>query len=121
FIKESAIHQGRSNVPAIPDIVIQKLLAYDWPGNIRELKNTLERMIILTTGENVEDTFLPPVILMSNKADAAKGGRLKTLEEMEKDHIVDVLEAEQNLEKAAEILGITSVTLWRKRKQYGIP
>ncbi len=121
FIKESAVRQGRSNVPAIPDKVMQKLLAYDWPGNIRELKNTLERMIILTTGENVEDAFLPPVILMSKKADTAEGGRPKTLEEIEKDHIVDVLGSEQNLEKAAEILGITSVTLWRKRKQYGIP
>jgi NtrC-family two-component system response regulator AlgB len=121
FIKEAATHQGKSNVPVIPGKVMQKLLDYDWPGNIRELKNALERTVILTTAEEVEEASLPPAILMPKVSETAKGLKLKTLEEMERDHIIAVLESEQNLEKAAEILGITSVTLWRKRKQYGIP
>ena len=121
FIKEAASRQGKSNVPVIPGKVMQKLLDYDWPGNIRELKNALERTVILTTAEEIEEASLPPAILLTNISETAKGERLKTLEEMERDHIVAVLKMEQNLEKAAEILGITSVTLWRKRKQYGIP
>ncbi len=40
---------------------MQKLLAYDWPGNIRELKNTVERAVILTTGEEVDEVSLPPL------------------------------------------------------------
>ncbi len=120
FIKESATRQGKSNVPVIPGKVMQKLLDYDWPGNIRELKNALERTVILTTAEEVEEASLPPAILAPNVSETAKGVKLRTLEEMERDHIIAVLESEKNLEKAAEILGITSVTLWRKRKQYGI-
>ncbi len=121
FIKEAATRQGKSYVPVIPKKIMQKLLEYYWPGNVRELKNTLERIVILTNGEEVEDAYLPPAILASNNTYADKGKKLKTLEQMEKEQILAVLEAEQNLEKAAEILGITSVTLWRKRKQYGIP
>ncbi|HXW68583.1 MAG TPA: sigma-54 dependent transcriptional regulator [Dissulfurispiraceae bacterium] len=121
FISEAATRQGKSNIPVIPGKVMQKLLDYDWPGNIRELKNALERAVILTTAEEVEAASLPPAILLPKVSETAKGVKLKTLEEMERDQIILVLESEQNLEKAAEILGITSVTLWRKRKQYGIP
>jgi len=121
FIKESATRQGKSSVPVISGKIMQKLLDYDWPGNIRELKNALERAVILTTAEEVEEASLPPAILLPNVAESPKGVKLQTLEEMERDHIVAVLKLEQNLEKAAELLGITSVTLWRKRKQYGIP
>ena len=121
FIKEAATRQGKSNVPAISGKVMQRLLDYDWPGNIRELKNALERTVILTTTEEVEETSLPPAMLLPNVSETAKGVKLETLEEMEREHILAVLKLEQNLEKAAEILGITSVTLWRKRKQYGIP
>ncbi|MGK5088016.1 helix-turn-helix domain-containing protein [Bdellovibrionota bacterium FG-2] len=46
---------------------------------------------------------------------------LRTLEEVERDHIASVLALEPNQEAAAEILGTTTVTLWRKRKQYGLP
>ncbi len=120
FIKEAAVRQGKSKVPVIPGKVMQKLLDYDWPGNVRELKNALERTVILTTAGEVEDASLPPAILLPNVSETTKGEKLKTLEEMERDHIVAILKLEQNLEKAAEILGITSVTLWRKRKQYGI-
>jgi NtrC-family two-component system response regulator AlgB len=46
---------------------------------------------------------------------------LKTLEDVEREHIERILSFEQNQENAAKILGITTVTLWRKRKQYGLP
>lgn len=121
FIKEAAARQGKAVIASIPDAVMQKFLAYNWPGNIRELKNTVERMVILTNGKKFEETAFPPAMLLSKGSYAAGQVELKTLEEIEREHIAGVLASEQNLEKAAEILGITTVTLWRKRKQYGIP
>lgn len=120
FIKEAAARQEKTAVPSIPDAVMQKLLEYNWPGNIRELKNTLERMIILTSGAEVEEAVLPPAILFSKEDRHANRAGLKTLEEVEREHIITVLAREQNLEKAAGILGIATVTLWRKRRQYGL-
>lgn len=121
FIKEAAARQGKAAVAIVPDAVMQKFLAYNWPGNIRELKNTLERMVILTERQEFEEAALPPAMLTSSGSDARGRGALKTLEEVEREHISAVLASEQNLEKAADILGITTVTLWRKRKQYGLP
>lgn len=120
FIKEAAARQGKDVLMSVPDAIMQKFLAYDWPGNIRELKNTLERMVILTGEQEFQEAALPPAMIISRGGIAAGDGELKTLEEMEREHITAVLASEQNLEKAAEILGITTVTLWRKRKQYGI-
>lgn len=121
FIKEASARQGKAFIAAVTDAVIQKFLEYDWPGNIRELKNTIERMVILTDVKEFDESAIPPAMRLAKSAGALRQEELKTLEEMERDHIAAVLASEQNLEKAAEILGITTVTLWRKRKQYGIP
>ncbi|MBF0559382.1 MAG: sigma-54-dependent Fis family transcriptional regulator [Nitrospirae bacterium] len=121
FIKKAAVRQGKTAIESVPDAIMQKFLDYDWPGNIRELKNTVERIVILTNGPQFEESALPPAMLSSRGNRAPEQAGLKTIEEMEREHIAAVLASEQNLEKAAEILGITTVTLWRKRKQYGIP
>ncbi|MBF0505605.1 MAG: hypothetical protein HQL09_02115 [Nitrospirae bacterium] len=80
--------------------------------SIRELRNTLERIVILTSGSEVEEA--------TNCIDTAQKKKFKTLAEMEREHIASVLASEENFERAAEILGITTVTLWRKRKLYGL-
>ena len=75
--------------------------------SIRELRNTLERIVILTPGSEVEEA-------------ATEKKKIKTLAEIEREHIASVLASEEHFERAAEILGITTVTLWRKRKLYGL-
>jgi DNA-binding NtrC family response regulator len=102
-----------------PD-VISKLVHYSWPGNIRELKNALERIFTLAKGRNPALDDFPEAILSPSPQDMDSSEKTVTLEEMEKNYIARVLESETNLERASEILGITSVTLWRKRKQYGL-
>ena len=121
FLDGAAIRQGKTEAPVITERIMKMFLEYDWPGNIRELKNTLERAVILTHGREIEESALPPAILAPEARGIPATGGLKTLEELEREHIANVLGAEANLEKAAEILGITPVTLWRKRKQYGLP
>lgn len=99
--------------------VKEALLAYHWPGNIRELRNVIERALMLCQGREAQLTDLPEVVL---KPASVSSGPIETLplEEVEKRHIRLVLSKTDSLEKAAEVLGITTVTLWRKRKEYGI-
>ena len=59
--------------------------------------------------------------LGSRKKQSSPEGELESLEAIERAHIERVLAGGQSQERAAQILGITSVTLWRKRKQYGLP
>jgi NtrC-family two-component system response regulator AlgB len=105
----------------LPDPVTKALLAYHWPGNIRELRNVIERILMLSQGREPQLADLPESVLRPAAAPAPASGELLSLEELEKRHIALVLSKTDNLEKAAEILGITTVTLWRKRKELGLP
>ncbi len=106
---------------------VQKLLLkYDWPGNIRELENVLERASILT-----KKTFIDLVDLPKDLLDYSKS-KLKmpffsqedfaTLDEMEKEYISFLLKkTENNLRKTSIILNISRTTLYNKLKKYNIP
>jgi DNA-binding NtrC family response regulator len=125
FLKEISASAQAKEVKRIPDSVMKTLLDYSWPGNIRELRNTMERLIVLASDREIVADDLPQSIL---RGDAQKSlpagsgtGAVKTLEQLEHEHIERVLAVESNQERAAAILGITTVTLWRKRKQYGLP
>jgi NtrC-family two-component system response regulator AlgB len=94
----------------------EALVSYTWPGNIRELRNVMERAVILSRGETINLSDLPDKILASpDKLDHSL-----TLEQMERRHIEVVLEQAMTLEEAAEMLGINVATLWRKRRRYGL-
>lgn len=103
---------------------LQALLAYHWPGNIRELRNVVERCVLLTPGEEVGTDFMP-MRMLEGSAGSTPGigdadGRLATLDELEESHIRRVLAATDSLEAAAEALGIDQTTLYRRRKRYGL-
>jgi NtrC-family two-component system response regulator AlgB len=91
---------------------------YSWPGNVRELRNVIERAVILCKTEQVDAAHLPlnlaPVQPTMNLGDPVPIDRI---EEM---HIRRILARTKSLEEAAEVLGIDTATLWRRRKQYGI-
>jgi DNA-binding NtrC family response regulator len=105
-----------------PD-ALAALTAYHWPGNIRELENVLARALALRSGRTLTVRDLPPHIARASGT-AATGGAAQlpsamlTLEEVERRHILQVLEKTGgNKLKAAEILGIDRSTLHRKLKQ----
>ncbi|MGE0820919.1 MAG: sigma-54-dependent transcriptional regulator [Candidatus Binatia bacterium] len=93
------------------------LLAYSWPGNIRELRNTIERAVILWPPQVIEPQAFPHVIATHGVADPLLGGDY-TLEVIEREHVLRVLARVSVFEEAARILGIDGSTLWRKRKKY---
>ncbi|MEE4354855.1 MAG: sigma-54 dependent transcriptional regulator [Desulfococcaceae bacterium] len=94
------------------------LLSYDWPGNIRELQNVIERGIILGENGLITEQALP-FELADSVRENPRGNPFLSLEEMEKIHIMQVLGfVDGNRVRAAEILGIGRKTLYRKIKQY---
>ncbi|HWP45698.1 MAG TPA: sigma 54-interacting transcriptional regulator [Candidatus Limnocylindrales bacterium] len=93
---------------------MKSLTLYDWPRNIRELKNAIERAIILTDKSVITPEFFDFKVKKETKP--------KSLREVEKEHILRVLEYTQgNKEKAGHILGISKQTLYNKGKEYGLP
>ncbi|MDA8139086.1 MAG: sigma-54 dependent transcriptional regulator [Desulfobacteraceae bacterium] len=91
---------------------------YPWPGNLRELRNAVERAAILCAGDTVELAHLPAVI--TPQTPPLRLGDLVSLKTVEEHHIRRVVAATKTLQEAANILGIDQATLWHKRKQYGI-
>ncbi len=108
-------------VESISEDVIRVFMAYDFPGNVRELEHIIERAVILADGSTVELRHLPRRFqTRALKPTAANIDRkLVPLAEMEKQYILEVLEATGgNKSKAVEILGISRAALWRKLKQF---
>jgi len=94
------------------------LRQYPWPGNLRELRNAVERATILAPGNIVGIELLPDNVARVHKGEVPL--EAKSLQEVEEQHIRRVLATAKTLQDAAEVLGIDQATLWRKRKQYGI-
>jgi NtrC-family two-component system response regulator AlgB len=93
------------------------LLHYPWPGNIRELRNAMERATILWPSQIIEPQALPERIVAHSQKGPHLGGDA-SLEEIEREHILRVLSRTKTLDEAAAILGIDASTLWRKRRKY---
>jgi NtrC-family two-component system response regulator AlgB len=94
-------------------------LRYPWPGNLRELRNALERAVILASGDVIGLGDLPAQIGSPPRPGVEVGGRV-SLEELEAEHIRRVLTATATIDEAATVLGIDPSTLYRKRKRYGL-
>jgi DNA-binding NtrC family response regulator len=119
FLKKCAARMGKP-VTEIAAETMDILKAYDFPGNVRELENIIERGVAVTTGSSIETAHLPDDLReLSIRTFRKKEGRLPSLEEQERDYIQWVLqEAGGNQTLAAQILGIDRVSLWRKLKRY---
>ncbi len=96
------------------------LQAHAWPGNVRELANAVNHGAVLSAGADVDVPHLPDDVVRP-PASAAAAGALRTLAEVEREHVVRVLEACGGRQiDAARVLGIGRTTLWRKLRAFGI-
>ena len=116
FLQEAALRNGLTEEPRLSEEILSRLCLYEWPGNVRELRNAMERAAVLAAGREVKTGDLPAAL---SEALAGEGGSLRfpTLREVEEAHIRRVLGMGVSMERAAEMLGINSVTLWRKRRE----
>ena len=114
FIRKYNAHAHKTVADAAPE-VLASFQTYTWPGNVRELENVIERAVILNSKSRIMLEDLPPLVKVPQA-----GGNL-SLEEMERRHIVQVLQdTKGNVKAAAGVLGIDRKTLYRKAAEYGI-
>jgi DNA-binding NtrC family response regulator len=108
-----------TEVTGFEPAVIEILTAYGWPGNARELRNVVERALILAREGMISAHHLPSDIRQSGKNRATID--LKSLSELEQEHITRVLEATGgNIKRTAEVLEVSRTTLYNKIRCYGI-
>jgi DNA-binding NtrC family response regulator len=120
FLKAACKRAGRQ-IELSPG-AINVLLAYDWPGNVRQLENTIERIVLFSRGSVVGPDDIPTV-LQNVRRDTPTGlfEDLPSLEEVERRYLEHVLQAVgRNRTRAADVLGIDRRTLYRMAERYGI-
>ena len=118
FIDKYSKATGK-NIHMIANKVLDELIAYDWPGNIRELEHVIERSVIMTSGNTIKEVYLPSI-----RVGEVASLKIKTLEENERDHIIQTLELCRGKvfgpNGAAEILHVAPSTLNSKIKKLKI-
>ena len=129
FLKEFSAANG-GTVTGIEPAALKKLETYPWPGNVRQLRNAVEKMVVLASGPKLTVDDLPVEITEGGERGTGNGNEDKgqrtadaspTLAETEKAQILAVLdECRNNKSKAADLLGISRRTLHRKLKEWGL-
>ncbi len=120
FLAKYISPEGR--LKSISNEAIALLMEYDFPGNVREMENIIERSLAICNDDEIKAFHLPPEIAPVVQPPTVKGksgAPLKSLENIEQEHILSVLKrVHGNQTKAAKIMGISRVSLWRKLKKY---
>lgn len=107
--------EGSYRVEGVRPDAMDLLLNYDWPGNVRQLENVVERAVILRKAGLIQPADLPPEIA----AVSAQGSSSQTLEEIERQHILELIkQCDGNQSQVARILGISRRTVYRKLRAW---
>jgi two-component system, NtrC family, response regulator AlgB len=112
--------QCGKRIKGFTDESTQALRQYSWPGNLRELRNVIERAVILAGSEQIDLADLPEKIWRTAPPPEAPGlqvGAKVSLEELETEHIARVIQQTNTMEEAARVLGIDPATIYRRRKK----
>jgi len=125
---ERYAEKNRKTVKGFSPLAMDMLVKYDWPGNVRELENTVERAVILLTGDHITEKQLPLNIMESHPEGETLATQSKStmdgtrsLEDIEKEAILKTLEVTGgNKSETARRLGITRKTLHNKLRGYGL-
>ncbi len=125
FFTEKLSLEMKKKIDPFPNPVLQALLTYDYPGNIRELKNIIERLIVLSSNGEVSIFDLPDNVYNQDEGLENNFANNKSLHyiraEAEKNHIIEVLKTyNNNISESANILEISQRQLYNKIKEYDI-
>jgi two-component system, NtrC family, response regulator AtoC len=120
FVGRAATYFGKP-VPELNDDGLDRLQAYSWPGNARELRNVIERSMIFSQGPVLEVVDLPTGPQRTESRDALAVPLGLTLDDVERMYIEATLRStDGNINAAAEALGVSRKVLWQRRKQHGM-
>lgn len=120
FLKFFSAQFGRKVRGFTPE-ALQVLRSHSWPGNIRELRNAIERAVILVEGDQITPRELPEPARhagLNGNEPAVQVGQRVTIETLECEHIRRIMSSTHSLDEAAKVLGIDAATLYRKRKRH---
>ncbi|HVM43459.1 MAG TPA: sigma-54 dependent transcriptional regulator [Gemmatimonadales bacterium] len=120
FLRRAASEHGVTP-PAIPPTTMQRLMEYEWPGNVREIENFIERSVIMHAGAKTIPFDPAEGLYRRREHDVLKTARTErwNLDHLEREYILAVLEEVNGHQgRAAEVLGIDRRTLYRKLKRY---
>ena len=126
FVKRFAQQMGKAE-PQITPEAFQKLLDYNWRGNVRELQNAMEYAVVLARQDQIGIKELPTEVQLPSALQNSGGGNhfiagARNLDDLEREAILQALaQCHGNKKKAAQILGIQRPTLYNKMKRYAIP
>lgn len=122
FIRTSNAELGK-NVEKVSGDVLQIFYSYDWPGNLRELKNVIKRLVLLSPGKIAEKEFLPQEMSLSiEQKNQSSQSDLKVFQENNEREMISqaLIQTKYNKSKAAKLLNIDRKTLYYKMERYGI-
>jgi NtrC-family two-component system response regulator AlgB len=113
----ATVHNRRPSLRLSPE-ASAALMHYRWPGNIRELRNVIERAVVLCSSDVITPEYLPEVLGSHHSESHESTAPSASLDDVEREHIIRVMADSPTLEVAASKLGINVSTLWRRRKRY---
>jgi two-component system response regulator HydG len=120
YFLDSANEELEKDISGFSEKTIAAFKRYNWPGNLRELKNVVKRAVLLSTGEYISSTCLPAEVFAAKEEPEEQDYSLFK-NKNEQEMILDALEKTRgNKSKAAKLLSIDRKTLYNKLKQYGI-
>jgi two-component system, NtrC family, response regulator HydG len=120
FFRKLRIKSGKS-IEGISNLALEILMKYPWPGNVRELKSAFEYAFVTCQERLISPHHLPPDILNEEKYIPTSKAEAPSKQEIRKRQLVDALaRAKGNQSIAAEILGVSRVTVWNRMKRFGI-
>lgn len=113
--------KSRKNISGISNSAMEYLMRYSWPGNIRELKSAFEYAFVTCNERSIQPYHLPPDICAERHSNGNGKELRPSKDEMKKRQLIEALsKAKGNQSLAAEILGVSRVTVWNQMKRFGI-
>lgn len=125
FISLHTDKTGKNILGFTPE-AMRMMVAYPWPGNIRELRNSVEYAFVLARGKSIGIEHLPEKITQNTRPDSHANGLGKNSSVVvkgrsQKEELIDALkQADGNQTRAAGILGVSRITVWKRMKKYGL-
>jgi PAS domain S-box-containing protein len=120
FFRKLQLKSGKT-IDRISNETMEILMNHNWPGNVRELKGAFEYAFVTCYGDVIQPHHLPATIYSPHRGQKSIKKNAFNLSEIEKQELLDVLrKTGGNQSKAAEILGVSRVTVWNRMKRFGI-